>query len=200
MGGGSGLTRPAGVARHEIRIIAGTWRSRRLRFPAVEGLRPTPDRVRETLFNWLRDAIEGARCLDLFAGSGALGFEAASRGAARVVQVDASARVCSSLRQHCARLAADSVQVVEAQARQFLLGVAEPFDVVFLDPPFRRGWLAPLCESLERCDWLAPEALIYLEFERELGLDGLLPPTWSGWRHGTAGEVGYALYQRRPAA
>ena len=93
--------------RNDIRIIAGEWRSRRLRFPAAEGLRPTPDRVRETVFNWLRDVIEGARCLDLFAGSGALSFEAASRGAASVVQVDAAEKVCAALRQNCSLLAAD---------------------------------------------------------------------------------------------
>ena len=181
--------------RNEIRIIAGTFRSRRLRFPDAEGLRPTPDRVRETLFNWLRDDVEGARCLDLFAGSGALGFEAASRGAARVVQVDAAERVCAALRQNCALLEADQVHVIHAQARPFLMGPAEAFDLVFLDPPFRRGWLEPLCGLLEQRGWLAPRALIYLEFERERRLDAL-PLHWHRLRHGEAGEVAYSLYQR----
>ena len=187
-------TRPI---RNEIRIIAGIWRSRRLRFPAAEGLRPTPDRVRETVFNWLRDDIEGACCLDLFAGSGALGFEAASRGAIRVVQVDAGDGVCSALRQSCALLAADQVFVVQDNVRHYLTGPAEPFDVVFLDPPFRRGWLQPVGMMLERRGWLAPRALIYLESERELRLDGL-PATWTRRRQGEAGEVAYGLYQRHP--
>jgi 16S rRNA (guanine966-N2)-methyltransferase len=182
--------------RNEIRIIAGAWRSRRLRFPATEGLRPTPDRVRETVFNWLRDVIEGARCLDLFAGSGALGFEAASRGAASVVQIDATEKVCAALRQNCSVLAADDrIRVIHDQARRYLAGPAEPFDVVFLDPPFRRGWPQPLCQMLEFRGWLAPAALVYLESERELRLTDL-PANWSLYRHGEAGEVAYALYQR----
>ncbi len=181
--------------RNTIRIIAGTWGSRKLRFPSSEGLRPTPDRVRETLFNWLRDAVEGGRCLDLFAGSGALGFEAASRGAAHVVQVEAEERVCSALRQNCALLSAGQVQVIRDNARHFLTGPATPFDVVFLDPPFRRGWLQPLCMMLERRGWLAPAALIYLECERELRLDRL-PANWNRLRQGDAGEVTYTLYQR----
>ena len=188
--------------RNDIRIIAGEWRSRKLRFPAVEGLRPTPDRVRETVFNWLRDVIEGARCLDLFAGSGALGFEAASRGAASVVQVDAAEKVCDALRQNCSLLKADErIRVIRDQARGYLTGPAEPFDVVFLDPPFRRGWLQPLCQMLESRGWLAPVAHIYLEYERELRLTDL-PPTWNPYRRGEAGEVAFALYQRisRPVA
>ena len=185
------------AARNEIRIIAGVWRSRKLRFPAVEGLRPTPDRVRETLFNWLREELDGARCLDLFAGSGALGLEAASRGAARVVQVDANGRVCAALRQHCARLAADDrVQVIEDNARHFLSLPAEPFDLVFLDPPFGRGWLQPLCKMLETRGWLAPRAHIYVEAERALRLDAL-PAIWTRLRQGEAGEVAYRLYQRQ---
>jgi len=192
------LSKSAGGAhRNEIRIIAGEWRSRRLRFPPLEGLRPTPDRVRETLFNWLRDAIEGARCLDLFAGSGALGFEAASRGAAKVVQIERSESVCSALRHNCALLMADQVHVVRDSARRYLSRPSEPFDVVFLDPPYRRGWLTPLCGMLEQRGWLAPHAMIYLECEQELALPGL-PPAWSRIREGKAGDVAYRLYQRQP--
>lgn len=189
------MANPRRLVRNEIRIIAGAWRSRKLWFPASEGLRPTPDRVRETLFNWLRDDIEGARCLDLFAGSGALGFESASRGAARVVMVDADEGVCAALRQNCALLSADQVQVVKAKARDFLTGSAAPFDVVFLDPPYRRGWLLPLCMMLEARGWLSPAALMYLECERELRLDG--PDNWRRIRQGEAGEVAYGLYQRQ---
>ncbi len=181
--------------RNEIRIIAGEWRSRKLRFPAGEGLRPTPDRVRETLFNWLRDDVEGARCLDLFAGSGALGFEAASRGAGWVVQVESDERVSAALRQNCERLSSAQVQVRRENVRHYLSGPSEPFDIVFLDPPFRRGWLLSICGLLERRGWLAERAHIYLEAERELKLDGL-PAVWQRIRHGEAGEVAYALYQR----
>lgn len=193
---GSVVTIPRRLMRNEIRIIAGSWRSRKLRFPPSEGLRPTPDRVRETLFNWLRDDIQGARCLDLFAGSGALGFEAASRGAARVVMVEADARVCAALQQNCALLSADQVRVVKARARDFLReSPAESFDVVFLDPPYRRGWLPPLCSMLEARGWLSPGALLYLERERESRLDG--SDNWRCLREGEAGEVAYGLYQRQ---
>lgn len=185
-------------ARNEIRLIAGEWRSRKLRFPDIEGLRPTPDRVRETLFNWLRDDVEGARCLDLYSGSGALGFEAASRGAARVIQVESDPRVVAALRHHCELLSATQVHVRQENVRQFLTETPEAgFDIVFLDPPFRRGWLVPTCVLLERGGWLAEHARIYLEAERELKLDGL-PATWQRLRHGEAGDVAYALYQRNP--
>jgi len=189
----------AEATRNEIRIIAGEWRSRRLRFPPAEDLRPTPDRVRETLFNWLRDVIEGARCLDLFAGSGALGFEAASRGAANVVQVERSETVSTALRHNCALLMADQIHIVQDSARRYLARPSEPFDVVFLDPPFRRGWLLPLCGMLEHRGWLAPAAMIYLECEQELRLNGL-PMAWKRLREGKAGDVAYSLYQRQPRA
>ena len=194
---GRRLNTPRPVAnRNEIRIIAGQWRSRRLRFPATEGLRPTPDRVRETLFNWLRDDIEGARCLDLFAGSGALGFEAASRGSSRVVQVESAERACAALRQNCALLAATQIYVIQENARHFLNGQPERFDVVFLDPPFRRGWLQPICHLLDSRGWLSHNALIYTEHEQELRPDDL-PRTWTRLRQNQAGEVIYSLFQRQ---
>ena len=133
---------------NEIRIIGGQWRSRKLQFPSVEGLRPTPDRVRETLFNWLRDDIEDARCLDLFAGSGALGFEAASRGAANVVMVDADAKVGSALRQACGVLDAPVVHICQDNALRYLAGLPSSFDVIFLDPPFNKGWIERVCPIL----------------------------------------------------
>lgn len=180
---------------NEIRIIGGHWRSRRIRFPDVLGLRPTPDRVRETLFNWLQGEIEGARCLDLYAGSGALGFEAASRGASRVVEVERNPRVCGALRHNCAALEATQIEVVQAEVRRFLAGPASAFQMVFLDPPFRCGYIAQSCELLDQRGWLADPAWIYLEAEAELPLDDL-PSGWSVVRSKKAGDVGYHLCRR----
>ncbi|MEY2696063.1 MAG: hypothetical protein RL333_201 [Pseudomonadota bacterium] len=186
------------ASKQEVRIIGGRFRSRKLRFPDVEGLRPTPDRVRETLFNWLRETTEGARCLDLYAGSGALGFEAASRGARRVVMIDAHKGVAQSLKDHCQALDAPEVAVLLASARDFLKGPAEVFDLVFLDPPFRQGWLASAGALLERGGWLARDAWIYVEAEREFDFSAL-PPVWRCLRQGEAGDVAYRLYQRQSA-
>ena len=181
--------------RNQLRIIGGEWRGRKLAFADVEGLRPTGDRIRETLFNWLAPYLPGARCLDLFAGSGALGLEAASRGAARVVMLDRAPTVVRLLREHCATLRADGVEVLQADALQYLGGHAEPYDIVFLDPPFHEGLLQPCCERLEAHGWLAPRAWIYLEAERGLG-EPRLPVGWEMHRSKAAGEVGYFLARR----
>ncbi|CAI8836005.1 16S rRNA (guanine(966)-N(2))-methyltransferase RsmD [Methylocaldum szegediense] len=181
--------------KNELRIIGGRFRSRKLKFPNAPGLRPTPDRVRETLFNWLRNDIEGARCLDLYAGSGALGFEAASRGAAKVVLVERDAAVCKALERNRALLNAEAVDVIQADTERFLSGTGQPFDVVFLDPPFREGLVVPCCRVLEENGWLSPRAKIYVEAESGLRLLGL-PGNWRVLREGKAGEVGYHLYER----
>jgi 16S rRNA (guanine966-N2)-methyltransferase len=181
--------------RNELRVIGGTWRSRKLRFPDAEGLRPTPDRVRETLFNWLRRDVAGARCLNLYAGSGALGFEAASRGSARVVQVEKNPLVCAALELNRALLNADQVEIVRADVVRYLGRPAEPFDLAFVDPPFRQGLLVPSCRLLEANGWLAGEAKVYFEVEDGVEL-GDLPPGWRLLRNGKAGEVNYFLYQR----
>ncbi|MEJ2686255.1 MAG: 16S rRNA (guanine(966)-N(2))-methyltransferase RsmD [Gammaproteobacteria bacterium] len=183
--------------RNQLRIIGGAWRGRRLAFPPVPGLRPTPDRVRETLFNWLAPAMVGARCLDLVAGSGALGLEAASRGAAQVVLVDSDRQVAAALRDHAARLqAGETVEVVQADALTFLDGPARPFDVVFLDPPFSRDLLAPCIARLEAGGWLAADGYLYLEAERHLA-EPPLPAGWEIVRSRTAGQVGYHLARPR---
>jgi len=183
--------------RNQLRIIGGAWRGRRLAFPPVPGLRPTPDRVRETLFNWLAPTLVGARCLDLFAGSGALGLEAASRGAAQVVLVDSDRQVTAALREHAVRLqAGETVEVVQADALTFLDGPARPFDVVFLDPPFSRGLLAPCIARLEAGGWLADDGYLYLEAERHLA-EPPLPTGWEIVRSKTAGQVGYHLARPR---
>ncbi|HSG03167.1 MAG TPA: 16S rRNA (guanine(966)-N(2))-methyltransferase RsmD [Marinobacterium sp.] len=182
-----------------LRIIGGQWRSRKLSFPAVEGLRPTPDRVRETLFNWLQSVTPAARCLDLFSGSGALSFEALSRGAASATLVDASSQACRSLRANLQSLRAQNAEVVQSNALTWLESQPEDmsarFDLVFIDPPFRKGWLQPIAELLESHNLLADEAYIYIEAERELGTPEL-PANWQLHREKHAGQVSYRLYIR----
>jgi len=175
-----------------LRIIGGTWRGRKLRFPASAAIRPTPDRVRETLFNWLGAAIHGARCLDLFAGSGALGLEALSRGAAHVTFVEQDAAAAYTLRERLLEWQAGDARVVRTDALRYLSGDARPFDIVFLDPPFASGLLARSAALLEERDWLAADARIYVECAAREGL----PPLPAGWRPlkaKQAGEVGYHL-------
>ncbi len=159
----------------------------------MEGLRPSADRVRETLFAWLQGYLEGARCLDLFAGSGALGLEALSRGAGHCLFVDRDARAVAALREHLQLLGAEGGAVSQADTLA-LLGTppAEGFDIVFLDPPFRKELLEPCCEALAANGWLRPGARIYLEFEQELG-EPPLPEGWSLLRLKQAGQVAYGL-------
>jgi len=152
--------------KNEVRILGGCLRGQRLHFPKVVGLRPTPGVVRETLFNWLRAEVEGASCLDLFAGSGALGFEAVSRGAAKVVQVESHPKVVSQLLANRVRLAASQVEVILSDVLRFLKHAHPfPFDLVFLDPPFYSGLVEGCCSLLEERGWLAPQAKIYVEAE-----------------------------------
>ena len=179
--------------RNQLRIIGGEWRSRKLPFADGEGLRPTPDRVRETLFNWLAPIISGARCLDLFAGSGALGLEALSRGAAEVVMLDKQAQVIKQLQDNVRLLQCDKGKVIRTDALVYLQQTtATPFDIVFLDPPYRKQLLAPCIELLEQQGWLKHEARIYLEIEREADLPEL-PPNWELLRSKKAGQVAYHL-------
>ncbi len=177
-----------------IRIIGGSLRNSRLQLPQLPQLRPTPERVRETLFNWLAPVIEGARCLDLCAGTGALGIEACSRGAARVRFVERDASVAQALRENLARLRIDIAEVANVDAITFLAGSAQAFDLVFLDPPFALGLWAGLSRQLESGGWLGANALIYVESPRALVPD--LPPDWHVHREGHAGEVRFALYRR----
>ncbi|WP_018716574.1 16S rRNA (guanine(966)-N(2))-methyltransferase RsmD [Arhodomonas aquaeolei] len=185
------------AARNRLRIVAGDWGGRRLPFPEARDLRPTAERVRETLFNWLRADVAGARCLDLFAGSGALGLEAASRGAREVVCVERSRRVADVLRENVARLGgAERVAVTVADARRYLDGPASAFDLVFLDPPFSSSIIDSVCAGLESGGWLSPRALVYVERARH-GQAVSVPASWTLRRHGTAGDVDYRLYQRQ---
>ena len=177
-----------------VRIIGGSLRNSRLEVPALEGLRPTPERVRETLFNWLAPIIEGVQALDLCAGTGALGIEALSRGAGRVQFVERAARVAQALRANLARLKAEGGAVTVADAATFLAGAPTPFGLVLLDPPFAAQMWTPLAQRLEADGWLAPAAWVYVESPRDLA--PVLPPTWSLHREGRAGEVRFALYRR----
>jgi 16S rRNA (guanine966-N2)-methyltransferase len=182
-----------GAARgpaNRVRIIGGAWRSRYIRFAAHDELRPTPDRVRETLFNWLGQDLSGCVCLDLYAGSGALGYEAASRGARRVVMVERDGRIFDALERTRTALAAASVELVRADALEFLAGEGGRYDVVFLDPPFRNAnWPRMLALLPPR---LNPGAQVYAESATPLE-----PP--SGWeirKKSRAGQVWYQLLQR----
>ena len=184
---------PAPGGRNSVRIIGGIWRGRRVSFPDIPGLRPTPDRVRETLFNWLQSSIVGARCLDLFAGSGALGLEALSRGARELVFVEQAVAASRSLQEQLIRLGGEGRgQVVEMGAARYLRSAAEPFDIVFLDPPFGQGALAEYVPLLGEVPWLKPGALVYLENEKTEGVPAL-PAHWELLKSKSAGEVGYHL-------
>jgi 16S rRNA (guanine966-N2)-methyltransferase len=176
------------VQHNRVRIIGGTWRSRVLRFPDCAGLRPTPDRVRETLFNWLGQRLDGLACVDLFAGSGALGFEALSRGAARVVMVERDASARAALRSNAAALKATALDLVEGDAIAWLERGTELFDCAFVDPPYASGLAARALELLP--GRLRPGARVYVETAAPL--DPGAP--WSVLREGRAGAVRFALY------
>ncbi|MCC7257137.1 MAG: 16S rRNA (guanine(966)-N(2))-methyltransferase RsmD [Gammaproteobacteria bacterium] len=178
----------------EVRIIGGIWRARRLPVAGVPELRPSPDRVRETLFNWLAPVLPGMRCLDLFAGTGVLGLEALSRGAATACFVERNTLAAREIEASLRRLGCTVGRVVVGDARRFLAGRPEPFDLVFLDPPFGAVDLGDLCTLLDD-GWLAPGARVYLEMPRDAVLP-VLPPRWSVQREKTAGQVRFALAGR----
>lgn len=176
---------------NQLRIVGGRWRGMRIDFPDIEAIRPSPDRVRETLFNWLQAHIVGARCLDLFAGSGALGIEALSRGASAVTFVDREPQVGRHLTQTLQRLGATGATVKTEDATRFLERTPTPFELVFLDPPFASTLLPAVFARLAQ-GWLAPEAHVYVECPA----DAPLPPLSTGWsvyRAKRAGQVGYHL-------
>ena len=178
-----------GTAAGSLRVIGGKYRSRLLRVPQRPGLRPTPDRVRETLFNWLGQDLSGLACLDLFAGSGALGFEAASRGATRVVLVEKDRAVVTELERSRAALGASQVTIFCSDATAYLKREPERFDVVFLDPPFRQNALPGiLCSLVSR---LEPDARVYVE--SEVPVDVAAP--WTELKRARAGQVSYQLLQ-----
>ena len=182
-----------------LRIIGGAWRGRRIHFPPVEAIRPTPDRVRETLFNWLQMDVAGSRCLDLYAGSGALGLEALSRGASRVVFVEVDSGAARHLSQTLQDFQCDCGAVVTADVKRYLAGPSEPFDIVFLDPPYADRALADICSRIEQGGWLRPGGLAYLEDAAAAG-PPVLPLGWTLLKSKRAGAVGYHLARRDPSA
>lgn len=176
-----------------IRISGGEWRSRLVNVIDAPGLRPTPDRVRETLFNWLGHDLTGLACLDLFAGSGILGFEAASRGAVRVTQIEQDQRAFAVLRQNAAALAADRLELIRADALKFAASAAgqgRRYDLVFLDPPYRQHWLERIAPHL--AGLANPGMRIYAEAEYKLEALG----DWQTVKQGKAGQVYYHLLER----
>ncbi|SFI03610.1 16S rRNA m(2)G-966 methyltransferase [Pseudomonas guineae] len=190
---------PAHGGDGQLRIIGGQWRSRQFNFPMAAGLRPTPNRVRETLFNWLAPYVEGAKVLDLFAGSGALFLEALSRGAGSALALDLNPAAVNSLRSHLLTLQCDNGQLQQTDALAYLQHSATiAFDLVFLDPPFNQDLLLPACNLLEQNGWLAADAWVYTESENSPSSLGM-PGNWRLHREQKAGQVHYALWQRTAA-
>ncbi|CAH0527353.1 16S rRNA (guanine(966)-N(2))-methyltransferase RsmD [Vibrio hippocampi] len=180
-----------------VRIISGLWRGRKLPVHDAEGLRPTTDRVKETLFNWLAQDIPQSKVLDLFAGSGGLGFESASRQADSVTMVELNSQAYQQLKSNIQLVKADNIQAFNQDALTFLAQgpQSEGFDVIFIDPPFRQGLLPEVVERLEANGWLTDNALIYIETEKELQLD-IIPEHWDMLKEKTAGQVSYRLFER----
>ncbi len=181
---------------NRVRIIAGRWRGRRIHFPALTAVRPTPDRVRETVFNWLQAEIDGSRCLDLFAGTGILGFEALSRGAESVIWVEHEKSAVAAIRHNAAILGAGGLETVHADAIEFLThSQLRPIDIAFIDPPYGSQILGQACQILDERAWLAPQALIYIE---TCAKDPVVtvPGNWQCLRAKRAGQVDYRLYRR----
>jgi len=190
------------LIRNELRIIAGKWRGRKIQFPTVAGLRPTPNRIRETLFNWLAPYIHDARCLDLFTGSGSLGFESLSRGAAYVLCLEKNREAYEMLRKNAEHLKADAMEIQEKDALVWLtehlpqpLKLTTPFDIIFVDPPYALKALPKCFALLENQTWFTINTLIY--FESDVPIELLtLPDTWEILKKKKAGSVYYYLTQK----
>ena len=193
--------RPRHAHSGEIRIIGGLWKRSKLAVPDLPGLRPTPDRVRETVFNWLGQTLSGRRVLDLYAGSGALGLEAASRGAASVLLVEQNPRCVAGIAAAAQRLKAEQVQVRAADAlaaAHALARLGERFDIVFIDPPYSSAQQLLALQAVHPL--LTAEGLAYVETDDPALFDLLDPDTWAVWRRGRAGQVHFALLRRNNTA
>jgi len=182
---------------NQLRIIGGQWRGRKLNFADGEGLRPTMDRVRETLFNWLQGEIAGARCLDLFTGSGALGLEALSRYAGEVVMIDKNPQAIRMIRHNLELLGVDNARLLHGDAQDYLCSLLQTsegstFDIVFLDPPFNKQLVEPFCRLLDEANCLSAQASIYIEMEKSIELPQL-PQNWEVIKAKKAGQLAYYL-------
>jgi len=188
-------TRTKKTTPSQIRVIGGIWRGQKLNFIPIEGLRPTGDRIRETLFNWLTPVIHGAHCLDLFAGSGALGFESLSRGAQSATLIEQNPSAITLLQQNQTLLSAEHANIVSANALEWLKTTKppQPFDVVFLDPPFAADLFQPCCDLLQQEHLLANNAYIYIEMGSQQPAP-ITPASWLLLKEKTAGQVTYRLY------
>lgn len=193
------VTMKANTPPGKLRIIGGRWRSRRLNFPALDQLRPTANRVRETLFNWLQDKISGEDCLDLFAGSGACGLEALSRGARRVTFLEKNPQAARAIQDNLTVLGEAQMPVVCADVLAWLAMPAteQKFGIVFIDPPYAANLEKTCCEALEQSELLQDRALIYLESDKEMP-ENLVPDNWRMLKKKRAGAVHYVLLERGP--
>lgn len=193
--------RPERLEMGSFRVIGGEWRSRRLSFPAIEGLRPTTDRVKETVFNWLLPYLPGADVVDLFSGSGSLGIEALSRGAGSVLSIELDKNAAKAIMHNYEQLqvSAERASVANISAFDWLAaqtGDSKAFDLFFLDPPFRKGFLDDTIAQLEKSQLLKSQSLIYLEREKE-GEAPVIPKSWTLLKEKVAGQVCYQLYQHQ---
>ena len=177
-----------------LKIIGGRWRGRKLTVLDSKGLRPTPNRVRETLFNWLQFSLSGANCLDLFAGTGALGLEAASRGVEKITLVEFNTQTAEQLSKNCQQLGADNYQLINEDAATFLSSDQEQYDIVFIDPPYKLEMWSEIAEQLVSQDSLSLNALIYVEFPLA-ATKPLLPSKWQLIKEKKAGGVNYCLFR-----
>lgn len=179
--------------KQTVRIIGGQYRGKKISFPVADGLRPTPDRVKETLFNWLMNDIREAKCLDAFAGSGSLGFEAFSRGAGRVVLLEAAPGVYKNLKQIAQDFNSPKLQVINTKAQDYFQKTQEQFNLIFLDPPFAENYLPECMNQLASSTLLAPGGLVYLETAQPIEVDST---QWEKRKSKKAGQVIYELYQK----
>lgn len=169
----------------KVRIIAGHWRGRKLEVLEQPGLRPTPDRLRETLFNWLQAEIVAATCLDLFAGTGALGFEALSREASKVIMVESNRELCELLQEQASRFGSERHDIQQADALSWLQHTDKQFDIIFMDPPFKQGMIEDCCQIIYHRNLLKPRGKLYVEAEKGLSL----PPDWRVLKNKQTGQV-----------
>ena len=190
------MAKSAAKQLNTVRINAGTWRSRLIKFPNAEGLRPTPERVRQTLFNWLGQDLSGLRCLDLFAGTGVMGYEALSRGAVAVTMVEKASAACAALYANKTMLNAAAANIVQQDALQFLAQNSQQYQLIFLDPPYNKAWLAQVMPLLASCLHADGRLYVEAEFALDEAQQGDSQPYLAGWqvlKQSKAGNVFYHL-------